>query len=206
MITNNYDYIAELFVDTNTGMYDLYLTTFNGNINVLNLRTFICERRHACRLDLVVAEIYNDTKWVGSISQINDILNPFSIREGDILFYIPESDLQGLLKVPENISSVVASAKNDLIKNLKKKKPDGLRKNYTDNRGNDKLPPSVLPESAPQVVIANNKIRIAPNLFTNPLTQPTPEDTTSPIPNAPTASEDDIQRVLVRRYIKLANE
>jgi hypothetical protein len=204
MITTNYDYIAELFLDTKTGMYDLYLTTFNGNINVFNFRTFILERRHACRLDLVVSEIYNSTKWVGTIGQINDILNPFSVREGDIIFYLPESDLQGLLKVPENISSVVSNAKNDLIKNLKKKKPDGLRRNYNDNRGNDELPPSVLPESAPQIVVANNKIRIAPNLFNNPSTELTTE-----IEQAqniiPIANEDEIQRVLIRRYIKTAN-
>ncbi len=208
MITSNYDYIAELFLDTKTGMYDLYLTTYNGDVQVFNFKTIICQRHHACRLDLVASEIYENTKWVGSLSMINDMYNPFSVREGDILFYLPESDLQGLLKVPDNIAQVVGSVKNDLIKALKKKKPDGLRKNYLNNRGDDKLPPSVLPESAPQIVIDNNKIKIAPNLFANPNTSPAPDNIPSPLPNAPSspqASEDDIQRILVRRYIKLAN-
>ena len=208
MITNNYEYIAELFLDTNTGQYDLYLTTFSGDINVLNFKTFICDRKHACRLDLVASDIYNNTKWVGSLGQINDIFNPFSIRDGDILFYLPESDLQRLLNVPNIVPNAISSVKNDLIKALKKKTPDALRKNYLNNRGNDKLPPTVLPDTVPQIVVSNNKIKIAPNLFTNPNTEPAPEDNTSPLSNAPSspqASEDDIQRVLVRRYIKLAN-
>ncbi|MFM2392692.1 MAG: hypothetical protein RLZZ546_674 [Bacteroidota bacterium] len=208
MITSNYEYIAELFLDTNTGLYDLYLTTYSGDIIVLNFKTFPCQRKHAGRLDLVAGDIYNNTKWTGSLGQINDMLNPFSVREGDIIFYLPESDLQGLLRIPNNVAQAVGAAKNDLIKALKKKKPDGLRRNYLNNRGDDKLPPTVLPDTVPQAVINNNKIKIAPNLFTNPNTEPATVDNTSPIPNAPAspaASEDDIQRILVRRYIKLAN-
>jgi len=208
MITTNYDYIAELFLDTETGLYDLYLTTINGAINNLNLKIFICERRHAGRLDRVVGEIYNESKWVGSICAINDILNPHSIRDGDVLFYLPESDLQGLIKVPENIAQVVGSVKNDLIKALKKKKPDGLRKNYLNNRGDDKLPPTVNTDTTPQIVVNNGKIKIAPNLFSNPNTEPAEVDNTSPLINAPSspkATEDEIQRILVRRYIKSAN-
>ncbi len=208
MVTTNYDYIAELFLDTKTGMYDLYLTTFNGDINVLNFKTFVCQRKHAGRLDLVSGDIYNSTKWTGSLGEINDMYNPYSVRDGDIIFYLPESDLQGLLKVPDNVAQAVGSIKNELIKAVKKKKPDGLRRNYLDNRGDDKLPPTVLPQSAPQVVVNNNKIQIAPNLFTNPNTEPAPVDNTSPlsnVPSSPQASEDDTQRILVRRYIKLAN-
>lgn len=208
MPTSNYDYISELYLNTDTGLYDLTLITFNGDINVLNLKVFICERKHACRLDLVANDIYNNTKWVGSLCTINEIMNPFSIREGDILFFLPESDLQNLLRVPDSITQAVGSAKSDLIKALKKKQPDGLRKNYLNNRGEDKLPPTVLTSTAPQIVINNNKIKIAPNLFNSPSTTVVAtSNTNSPtnITSSPQASEDDIQRVLVRRYIKLAN-
>lgn len=206
MVTDNIEYIAELFLNTETGMYDLYLTTYSGDINVLNFSTFPCTRKHAGRLDLVASDIYNNTKWTGSLGQINDMWNPFSVRDGDVIFYLPESDLQKLTTIPNNVAEAVSSVKNDLIKALKKKKPDGLRTNYLNNRNEDKLPPTVLPESAPQAVINNNKIKIAPTLFSNPNTEPAPEDTTTSLPIAPAnATEDDIQRVLVRRYIKLAN-
>lgn len=211
MINSNTDYIAELFFNTDTNLYDLTLTTFNGNTNPLNFNFFICERRHAGRLDLVASEIYDNNKWIGSLCAINDIYNQFSIRDGDIIFYLPESDLQGLIKVPEIVSGVISNIKNDLIKALKKKKPDPSRKNYLNNRTDDKLPPTVLPETAPQIVVENNKIKIAPNLFQDPNSEPTTTtvDNTSPLNNAPSspiATEDQIQRILVRRYIKTTNQ
>lgn len=205
MVTDNYDYIAELFLDTNTGLYNLELITFNGNINPLNFNIFTCSRKHACRMDLVASDIYNNTKWTGSLCMLNDMWNPFSVRDGDIIFFLPESDLQGLLQVPNNLSGLLSNVKSDLIKALKKKKPDPSRKNYLNNRADDKLPPTVLPETSSQIVVDNNKIKIAPNLFTNPNTAPTttPADNTSPLSNTPTSpNEDQIERVLVRRYIK----
>lgn len=214
MITSEYDYITELTYDTSSGLYDLFLTTFNGNINVTNLKVFFCEKRHECRLDLVSADIYNDTKWVGSICKINNILNEFSIRSGDVLFYLPSSDLDSLLKMPINLNQAIGSVKNDLIKALKKKKPDGLRGNYINNRGNDSLPPTILPDNAPQIVIKNNSIKIAPNLFQSPNTQQIAEPTTNgtgttittPLSSVlPTSTDNEITKVLIKRYVKLSN-
>jgi len=206
--TSDYDYLAELVLDTSSGLYNLFLTTFNGDVNILNFQTFLCTRRHAGRLDLVSADLYNDTKWVGSLCMLNDMLNPFSVRDGDVLLYLPESDLQGLLNVPDNVSQVMSAVKSDLINALKVKAPDGSRANYSNNNSNTLLPPTVLPQTAPQVVVSNNKIQIAPNLFNNPNNQPTPPPPTVPtsVPNAPTApSNNDVQLVLVKKYIKLAN-
>ena len=212
MSYQNYDYIAELYFDSKTKMYDLFLTTFNGGINYTNIRIFQCQRKHAGRLDLVSQDLYNTQKWVGSLCTLNDILNPFSIRDGDLLFYIPEQDLNNLMIVPDNIAisqagQALNSVKNDLLKALKKKKPDGLRKNYLNNREDDKLPPTVFNDTSPQIAVNNAKITIAPNLFNNPnktILSDTVEDV-SPLSNI-TASEDDLERILVKRYIKLANQ
>ena len=205
-ITSDYDYIAELSVDPTTGLYDLTLTTFNGKINVLNFGVFICQRKHACRLDLVSGDLYNDTKWTGSLAMLNDIMNIHSIRDGDVLFYLPVSDLQGLLEVPPSVSQTMNTVKNDLINILKKPVPDGSRANFLNNNSSKLLPPSVLPETAPQVVVNNAKIQISPNLFQNPTTTPTVASTpvTPPIVNSPQPTEN-VQLILVKKYIKLAN-
>lgn len=211
MKTENIEYISELTFDTKSNLYNLNLTTFSGLVNVLNFTPFFCERKHAMRLDLVSDDIYSTTKWTGSLCQLNDILNPFSIRDGDILFYLPEADLQALLKIPDNVTQAISTAKQDLINVLKKKQPDGLRRNYLTNRGEDKLPPTVFTDTTPQIVIDNNKIKISPNLFTNPNTEPTTvqPDSISPLQNAPSspaAANNDIERVLVRRFVKLINK
>lgn len=209
MAYQTYDYIAELYFDSKSKMYDLFLTTFNGGVSYTNIKMFLCTRKHAGRLDLVSQDIYDSQKWVGSLCTLNDIMNQHSIRDGDLLFYLPVSELSDLMKVPNNIAisqagQAVNSIKNDLLKALKKKKPDGLRKNYLNNREEDKLPPTVFTDSAPQIVVNNSKILIAPNLFTNPNKEvlPVEEETTT---NNIVATQDDMERILVKRYIKLAS-
>ena len=168
MITQNYEYNAQLEYDKEQGLYNLFITTFNGNVVNRNISFFLCSRRHNARLDLVCADIYATTKWVGSLCQLNDMYHPHQVRDGDIITYLPESDLDGLLNVPEIIKQsgeLVSQVKSDLIKALKKKKPDPTRKKFQDNRPDkDVLPPSILPSNANQIQVDNNKIKIAPDL------------------------------------------
>ena len=70
------------------------------------------------------------------------------------------------------------------------------------------LPPTVLPDNSPQVQVSNSKIKIAPNLFSNPNNSAgTEEPTINTLrPQDPANTEDQIERILVRRYIKKATE
>lgn len=203
-MTNNIDYISELVLDAKTGLYDMYITTFNGSVNVLNIKPFFCTRNHECRLDLVSNDIYNDTKYVGALTSINNILNPFSIRDGDIIFYLPVNDMENLKKINVNLNQAMSGVKNDLINILKKKKPDGLRLNYLNNRPDTALPPTILPDNSPAIVVENNKIKIAPNLFQSPKIKQeaiSSNDTTLPI----SSTDDEVTRILISRYVKSAN-
>jgi hypothetical protein len=203
-MTRDYEYLAELELNTTTGLYNLFLTTYNGD--QVNLLAFICERRHNMRLDLVSNDIYNSTRYVGTLCQLNNILNPFSIREGDVLFYCNDIDAENLLKVPEvirqsGVNELLSKVKSDLINALKKRKKDPNVKGIA-NR-ND-LPPSVLPSNAPQIVIDNNKIKIAPNMFKNPNVEP---ETVEPAPGPLSEIQPEtVERVLVNRYIKKINQ
>ena len=212
MATANYEYIADLELDQNTGLYNLYLTTYNGKS--VNLNIFILERRHAMRLYLVSQELYNTTEYVGTLCQLNNILDPFSVRENDVLFYTSEQGSQDLMNVPEvirqsGIDELRSQVKNELINALKKKKNDPGRRKYLNNRNNqDVLPPSIIPDSAPQSVIENDKILIAPNLFQRPIDEIVSLDgddssVSNAVPN--NQSDDVIERVLVNRFIKSIN-
>ena len=206
MLTNN-EYIAELNVDAN-GYYNLFLTTFNGVINYTNLQFFFCNRRHEARLDLVSFDLYQDTQWTGTLCQINGMLNPFSVKDGDIIAYLPVTDNNNLMVVSEAVAiggQAISQAKSDLINALKKKTPDKNRLTYLNNRPNkDLLPNTVLKSNAPSIVVENNKIKISPNLFTNPVSTQSPVVTaTSSSPTlSDTSQEDNTTRILVRRYIK----
>jgi hypothetical protein len=209
MATFNYEYNAELTLDTNTGLYNLFITTYNGND--VNLDIFICERRHEMRLDLVANDIYKTTRYVGTLCQLNNIMNPFSIREGDVLFYTSADQSEGLLQVPEiirqsGIEELLSNVKSDLIKALKKKKPDPNKRNYN-KRGDDVLPPTVLPTNVPASAVENDKILVAPDLFRSPKQDPVsiePTTTQTPVQGVQ-PTEDTTERVLINRYIKLIN-
>lgn len=207
----NSDYTAELFLDTATGLYDLSVTTFNGAINTFNINTFLCNRKHNARLDLVCFDIYNTSLYIGTLSELNSILNPFSVKDGDVIFYLPENDLSNLLTVPETISQIVNNVKNDFINSFKQKKPDFVRKNYLSNRTDDKLPPTILKDNTPQIVLTNNSIKLSPTLFNNNSTNITTEQVDNATQNNITSNitqstNDEFQRVLVKRFIQLANQ
>ena len=208
MATNNFEYLAELTLDTNSNIYNLFITTYNGD--TVNLNVFICERKHDMRLDLVANEVYQNTRYTGTLCQLNNILNPFSIREGDVLFYTTEGEAEELLVVPEiikqsGIEDLLSGVKSDLINVLKKRRPDANRRLYNNNRNDDILPPTVLPQTAPMSVVENDKIRIAPNLFQSPKQEPV---SLEPIETSVGVIEEPqrIERILVNRYIKLINE
>lgn len=214
MITENYEYNAQLEYDKEKGVYNLFITTFNGDVVNSNINFFFCGRRHNARLDLVSADIYETTKWTGSLCQLNGMFHPHQVRDGDIITYLPEDDLVGLLEVPDVIKQsgeLISQVKSDLINALKKKTPDPKRKKFQDNRPNkDALPPTILPSNSSQIQVDNNKIKIAPDLFNNPNKSsgiPVDSPVGSATPQSPQLPPvDQTERVLVRRYIKGINE
>jgi hypothetical protein len=193
----NYDYLADLTLDKKTGLYNLFITTYNGD--TVTLSAFFCERKHSMRMDVVSNDIYGTNKYVGSLCQLNNILNPFSINDGMIIFYAPADELEGLMVIPEslkqsNIDDLLGKVKSDLINLYKKRKPDNNRINY--KRDDDKLPPTILPENSPQIVFDNDKLKIAPNLFKVPtpaVVDVVDEEASNPV---------ELERILVNRYIR----
>jgi hypothetical protein len=123
----NYDYLADLTIDKKSGLYNLFITTYNGD--KVSLYAFFCERKHSMRMDIVSNDIYGTNKYVGSLCQLNNILNPFAVNEGMVLFYAPVDELDGLMIIPEslkqsNIDDLLGRVKTDLINSYKNKKSD----------------------------------------------------------------------------------
>jgi hypothetical protein len=184
----NYDYLAVLSLEPATGLYDLFITTNNGNS--VTLYPFYCDKKHAMRMDIISNELYGTTEYVGSLCQMNNIINPFAVNEGDIIFWATVSDMKAMMNIPASLLGQVSS---DMVQSMKSRKTDRNRKNYT--RPADKLPPTLLPDNSPQIVIENEKIKIAPNLYNRPIAttvdvEPEPKDNVS------------LERILVNRYIK----
>lgn len=206
MASGNIDYTAIIEYDTTNQIYDLTITTFSGIIEYTSLGFFILNRRHEGRLDLVSYDLFGDNKYEGSLCSLNSISNPYSIRNGDLLVYLPKEQMDTLSKVSEVIKkgeNAINQAKQSLINSLKAKKPDSVRDKYLRDRGDDPLPSTILPDNSPQVMVDNNKILIAPNLYDQPTPEIVdPEDNTT---QDNLKLEDSIERILVARYIKSVN-
>jgi hypothetical protein len=169
----NYDYLSDLTKDPNSGLYDLFITTYNGMRVPLSF--FTCGRMHEMRMDLVSQQLYGSDKYVGTLCLLNDIMNPFSIREGDVLVWCSESDAINMGRVPEAMKKTMldTDAKGairdvrKLNESISKMQDDPNRRNYLNNRGNTFVPPTRVKERTPSVIIENNTIKISPSLYGN---------------------------------------
>lgn len=130
------------------------------------LQSYVVQQGEDMRIDLVMESIYGDDgarsfKHADILLYLNDIDNPLDIREGMILSYPPMESLDSYRFVPEeedeNRKDRV-SLKQRLAVVNKTTRKDEKRKKFID--ANYSLPPTVLKESRPGVVVTPNEILI----------------------------------------------
>lgn len=199
--------------------YDLFVQNYATLNDEVQLRYYIVDRSRQMRLDLVCTDLYGDISNLQLLMFINNIDNPFGIQEDDILFWVETKDIARISAVDPK---VIEDGREELINAFKASVSDPARNAYLQNRGNDQLPPNIVPDNAPKIIIDNNKVIVGANLFTNPnnqvrnsdsindtsslggLTDSSGNPVTPTTPPTLTAAEDT-ERVLVRRFIKTGN-
>ncbi len=71
-------------------LYDLFYPVMEDNItnnpNVMFIRYEVKSHREM-RLDLVCIDIFGTDRYIDELMYINNIVNPYSIKEGDIIYY-----------------------------------------------------------------------------------------------------------------------
>lgn len=164
MNTNLVD-LLELRRDENQDdLYDLFVQSFK-NVTT-GLYVTVITRKYEMRLDLLCVDLYGSAKYIGMIMKINDIFNPFSVKIGDVIAYVPSETLSDSLYTDPKL---LDEQKAKLVNVLKTSKTDANRRKFLDSIGvPPALPPTVAPDGASKSVIENGKILIAPYLFNNP--------------------------------------
>ena len=141
-ITTTYDNI-----DGSTNViYDLFERKMAYNNNILN-SYYITNVDDECRIDLVTRKIYEDTQLSEEIMIMNNIINPFSIKTNDIIYYSTDKSNIDLMKIKE---PTLNQGNKYKILNINKNKSSGNR---------ESLPPSVNP-GMKQIDIDYNKKKI----------------------------------------------
>jgi len=74
------------------GLYNLFATTFVMNRNV-QVFGYPVQKGEDMRIDLIINSIYKNDKHANFILDINNIVNPVTIKAGDLLLYVNEEDI-----------------------------------------------------------------------------------------------------------------
>jgi len=126
-----------------------------------SLQEYVVQKGEDMRIDLVMQSIYDDVYSIPHsdvILYINGIDNPLSIREGMTIYY-PELDALSEYRYEEEINhSITKNIKERLGYPNKTTRKDSNRKKFLD--ANYSLPPTVLKESRPGVVVTPTQILV----------------------------------------------
>lgn len=70
----------------NDGFYDLFQKTMINNDNIF-YNYFFVTNEYEGRIDLISKYLYGSTDYIEELMTINNIINPWSIKSGDIIYY-----------------------------------------------------------------------------------------------------------------------
>jgi hypothetical protein len=151
--------------ENQNNLYDLFIQSHRAD-STITIRYYIVDQRYQMRLDRFVSDIYGDIRNLGLIMKINNILNPFSLKTDDIIYYIDPETVKNLEYIDPKI---LDQQLDQLVNSLKNRSGNLARNQYLKDRNQPiGLPPTVKPATTSKSIIDNGKIVLAPNLFANP--------------------------------------
>ena len=130
-------------------LYDFFEKTMVNDIEAIYSK-YIVPEEYDCRLDLVCKHIYGNTKYMEEIMTQNGIINPFSVKTGDEIYYAYTTNELGVL-YQRDVETNEANKKK--ILNVNKSKASKQDPNAS-------LPPSIKPGNLKSVDINYNKKQI----------------------------------------------
>ncbi len=135
--------------------------SFTSNENI-GLEQYVVQKGEEMRLDLVVQSIYGEYtssyKDVDVLMYINGIDNPLNIREGMVILYPNEAELDSFRYAVEEAEKTNKSVKERLGVLNQTTRKDENRKKFLESQYS--LPPTVLRESRPGVIVTPTEILI----------------------------------------------
>lgn len=149
--------IENLEINPATGLYDLTVKTISDETSKLKLLPFTLTSRHEMRIDLLAEDLYLKADEIMPIMKLNDIVNPLSIKEGMVVYYVSVQDLDVLKRSDQNFDKI----KNALINTGKAQKIDSARAIYLKEKGN--LPITAKNTPAGNVTETGTSILIGPD-------------------------------------------
>lgn len=141
------------------GLYDLYTTFFINNKSVF-VFGYKVQRGESMKINTICNKIYNNYNHLSFLLDLNNILNPLTIKEGDLLLYVKEDDIPNFTAPAEEGKKIRDKVINNAISS-KKQNANKSRKDYIKKRTqSDPLPPNIKQNTSKSLTIDNGVIKI----------------------------------------------
>jgi len=126
---------------------------FQKNIRYINgipLNIYIVPREYEMRLDRISDHIYGSTDFVEELMVLNDIISPYSVKEGQYIYFCQYENL-GMLYTTDEMSDADEINRQKLIQSSQSNK----------NINNKNLPLTIKPFNLEQLkVTQDNRVQI----------------------------------------------
>ena len=124
------------------------------NTLYIQKRIYIVPNEYEMRLDAISNHIYGSSDYVEELMILNDLINPYSVKEGQYIYYCQYSDLSKLY-ITDDIPTQQDKARQALINSIQ------TNRNKKNLSNDENLPLTIKPTSINQISVTNdNKIKI----------------------------------------------
>ena len=148
--------------DNSDELYDLTEIHFQYEADVIdnNIQTHTVDKDTQMRLDLVSNDIYQTVDYVDFLCDINNIINPLSIKENQKIIYVSQNLIPAFrpeLTTNNKIRSQISNKR-------KRRKIDPNRQKFLEEKSQS-LPPTITKKDYNPVKYKDGKISIGDNIF-----------------------------------------
>jgi hypothetical protein len=162
------------------GIWDLTAGSMDfRNINLKINRYFLVREEFQMRPDQLAFQAFGDLSYTGSLMKINNISNPFALKEGNLIVIPLQERIEAsfALKQATLLQSNTTNNPNQQFRDVqeqKKFKISNSRQKFLEQRGKAKnapdqiLPPNVTQPGERQTVRTNVVIGLAPDVSNAP--------------------------------------
>jgi hypothetical protein len=141
--------------DTKDGFYDLTTPTFRVQKDI-NVFSYIVPVYESGRIDLVCHSIYGNTDNCDFLLELNNIIDPFNVFEGDVIIYVEQTAIENFRPIDDTLKDV----QQDLVNLNKKRKKDQNRANETPS-----APITINEKKIDPIILLGDKVIIGKGLF-----------------------------------------
>lgn len=123
------------------------------NVQNLSLMVYIVPKEYEMRLDRISQQLYGTDNYVEELMILNDIINPYSVKEGQYIYFCDINSLANLY-TKDDMTNSNEIKRQELINSTQKVQDITVS---TDKN----LPPNIKPSSLNQITVTDdNQVKI----------------------------------------------